>query len=137
MKKSYYRHISWTLYSFFSFINHHCSNLKVDLTKQYCREHRYIIMDELRTPFSPIFTIVHDKISVLVKVYLPVTSTIFTKSFFQILVTITLQEESCLLFIKLEILQGQREEWLLSKDELAAQNLERSELKNFRKSAPI
>lgn len=134
MKKSYYRHISWTLYSFFSFINHHCSNLKVDLTKQYCREHRYIIMDELRTPFSPIFTIVHDKISVLVKVYLPVTGTIFRV---QILVTITLQEESCLLFIKLEILQGQREAWLLSEDELAAQNLERSELKNFRKSAPI
>lgn len=47
-------------------------------------------MDELKNPFSLIFRIVHDKILVLVKVYLSVTITVFRA---WILATISLHEE--------------------------------------------
>lgn len=94
-------------------------------------------MDELKNPFSLIFRIVHDKILVLVKVYLSVTITVFRA---WILVTISLHEERCPPYIQSEALQlqreVQREAKLLSEDDLGTKTFQQIRTETLGKILP-
>lgn len=111
------------------------SRLDQALEETYCRELRHTSMAV--KSFSLTSRIVHDKISVLVKVYLSVIITIFRT---WILVPISLQEERCPPYIQTEALQLQREvqrgATLFSEDELGTKTFEQIRIETLGKVFP-